>query len=55
MKQKILMKKNCIKDWNEFKDRRFLGWKRAQTKQLFLNPKGMGIWHRNQRRLCSKK
>lgn len=52
MKQKAIMKKKGIEDWHEFKDRRFLGWKKRKTKQLFFNPKGMGIWHKNQRKLC---
>jgi hypothetical protein len=55
MKQKALMKKKGIEDWSEFKDRRFLGWRKPKTKQLFFNPKGMGIWHKNQQKLCSTK
>lgn len=54
MKQKTIIKKKGIEDWKKFKDRSFLGWRRPNTKQLFFNPKGMGIWHKNQRRLCSK-
>lgn len=54
MEQKTIMTKKRIEDWHEFKDRRFLGWKKEKTKQLILNPKGMGIWHKNQRKLCSK-
>jgi len=55
MKQKALMKKKRIEDWQGFKDRRFLGWKKAKTKQLFFNPKGTGIWHKKQQKLCSTK
>lgn len=55
MEQKALMKKKGIEDWKEFKDRRFLGWKKEKTKQLIFNPKGMGIWHKNQQKLCSTK
>lgn len=54
MRQKALIKKKRIEGWQEFKDRRFLGWKKRKTKQLFFNPKGMGIWHKKQRKLCSK-
>ena len=54
MKQKVLMKKRGIGNWNEFKDRRFLGWRRPKTKQLFFCPKGMGIWHKGQRKLFSE-
>jgi len=55
MGQKALMKKKRIEDWHEFKDRRFLGWGKTKTKQLFFNPKGTGIWHKKQQKLCSTK
>jgi len=54
MKQKVLMKKRGIANWNEFKDRRFLGWRKQKTKQLFFCMKGMGIWHKGQKKLFSK-
>lgn len=55
MKQKFLMGKKGIEDWKGFKDRRLLGRRKPKTKQLFFNKKGTGIWHKNQRKLCSKK
>ena len=55
MEQKVLMKKKGIENWNEFKDRRFLGWRKPKTKQLFFCAKGMGTWHKNKQKLFSKK
>jgi hypothetical protein len=54
MEQKVLMKKRGIEDWTEFKDRRFLGWRKPKTKQLFFCIKGMGVWHKGQQKLFSK-
>jgi len=47
--------KRGIEDWTEFKDRRFLGWRKPKTKQLIFCAKGMGIWHKNQQKLFSEK
>ena len=55
MEQKVLMKKKRIEDWKEFKDKRFLGWRKPKTKQLFLSTKGMGIWHKGQKKLFTSK
>lgn len=54
MRQKVLMKKRGIENWNEFKDRRFLGWRKPKTKQLFFCIKGMGIWYKGQKKLFSE-
>jgi hypothetical protein len=54
MKQRVLMKKRGIGSWNEFKERRFLGWNKPKTKQLFFCAKGVGIWHKGQRKLFAE-